>query len=637
MTAEQAILLGISVLLLLVAHGARAARWAFLFPPNYVGGRLTLLIGLGIAYAVNALVPLRIGEIIRGAVVTRLNRVRFPYVMATIVAERVADLVAVAALIILSSAIVAEPADALGAATIFAAAAAALVLFALVVRRSETVRRWIWRFSGIFNDRIRIGIADFVWSSAETIAGGSLLRWRFLLATFGMWSLYLAAYAALGQALGAPLLEVVAAVVAHPLESLAATLGRAGTILDHQSLLIFVITPIFLILAYGALMQNGVFARAAGLILRHGRSGRGAPSLQRDRFSGETGYESFLGALFSGEDRAVSGFGMEAIDDCIVHKFFHGGSDAVTALVETGQQRLLIRKFAVGGAAMKLKTQFDWLLRHQDSGLPLVQVVGERHGTRVYSYDMPLVTPANDFYDVIHSSTTAGNRDRLEQVLTSIHEFHGLSVGVDADDAVVSRYLAEKATANAQAILSFAHRAIGRDEYSINGVTYDLGEWQCLADASWLLAQIRNRATATIHGDLTVENVIIAPDDPAGLYIIDPNPENIFDSPMIDWAKMMQSLHLGYETLNRSASCIATGNAIQLAASRSQKYAELHQVLEERIRASFGEDGVREVYFHELVNYLRLTTYKLRQSHQRGIAFFACTSLLLRQYQERFR
>ena len=55
------------------------------------------------------------------------------------------------------------------------------------------------------------------------------------------------------------------------------------------------------------------------------------------------------------------------------------------------------------------------------------------------------------------------------------------------------------------------------------------------------------------------------------------------------------------------------------------------------IVARFGDDdALREVYFHELVNYLRLTLYKIRQSPTRGLAFFGCTSLLLRRYTERF-
>jgi hypothetical protein len=627
------LLLFLAILLLMIAHGARAARWAFLFPRKYLTGRLTLLMALGIGYAVNALVPLRVGELIRGAVVTRLKNVRFSYVMATIVAERVADLVVLGILIAVTAA---HRTHAMAVAALFVGVAAVTVLLALTIQSSGRARRLVWAAAGVFNDRIRVALADFVWSGAEMLVGGALLRWRFLLGTVVMWALYMAAYAAFGRAIGAPVLDVVAAIVQQPLESLAVSLSGSGTIPEQSSLLIFVLTPILLILGYGLLMQSQAFARSANLILRHGKSGQGSPNAQSERFSAASGYESFLGALFSGDDQTVSGFGMEAIDDCIVHKFYHGGSDAVTALVEANQ-RLIIRKFAVGDAANKLKVQADWLRRHSVPDLPLVDVIGERIGTSVYSYDMPLVTPANDFYDVIHSSSALRNRERLIRVLGLADGLHTRTAAGEAEPADVIRYVDEKVTANAAKIEDFARHAIGRDDYSINEVPYDLKEWRCFSDRDWVLAQLRDRRVATVHGDLTVENVIVAPDHQLGLYIIDPNPANIFESPLIDWAKMMQSLHLGYETLNRGISCSQAGSAIQLAAARSQAYAELHDLLEQEIMSRFGDDGLREVYFHEMVNYLRLTTYKLRQSHVRGLGFFACTSLLLRRYRERWR
>ena len=49
-------------------------------------------------------------------------------------------------------------------------------------------------------------------------------------------------------------------------------------------------------------------------------------------------------------------------------------------------------------------------------------------------------------------------------------------------------------------------------------------------------------------------------------------------------------------------------------------------------RARFGEDGLREIYFHELMNYLRMMPYKIRQNPKKAICFFACTSILLGQY-----
>ena len=98
----------------------------------------------------------------------------------------------------------------------------------------------------------------------------------------------------------------------------------------------------------------------------------------------------------------------------------------------------------------------------------------------------------------------------------------------------------------------------------------------------------------------------------------------------------MQSLHLGYESLNLGVSCRKTESGLVLATMRSHSYAELHAMLEAQILGRFGADGLREVYFHEIVNYLRLTPYKIRQHQMRGLGFFACTTILLERYWERW-
>ena len=137
-----------------------------------------------------------------------------------------------------------------------------------------------------------------------------------------------------------------------------------------------------------------------------------------------------------------------------------------------------------------------------------------------------------------------------------------------------------------------------------------------------------------VHGDLTIENIIIAPQMNPKWYIIDPNPDNIFNSQLIDWAKLMQSVHLGSEGLNRNFSCVIENNSIQLLFTKSQAYTELHDQLVSIIRIQQGNDKLREIYFHELINYLRLTPYKIRQDAKKGLCFFACASILLKRYLE---
>jgi hypothetical protein len=636
MSGGDSLLLLLSVLLLLAAHVARAVRWGFLFPKKQAqSDRTGLLIGLGIGYAINALVPFRLGEVLRGVVAGRLRRTRLAEVMATIVAERAADLFILALFIAATWRSAADPAFAFRTAALFAGAAVLIGASATVVVRSAAARRFLWRLAGIFNPRIRVAIADFAWSTAETVAGGTLLRWRFTVATVGMWALYAGAYTTFARATHVGLAEVFEAVLQHPLASMAIGSGQASAEAGGLQLHVFVLAPVLLILILNPLARSRPVARAATPLLRIGKSGRCSHAARSERFTGTASYEDFLDALFSDARRAVSGFGMGAVDDCVVHRFYQGGSDALAALVET-QGQLVIRKFAMGGAAARLQVQAEWLRRHSAPSLPLVEVIGGRKTSGAYSYDMPLVDGASDFQDSIHSSPAGENKARLLRILDRIDALHGNTALGAAPTGLVERYVEEKIVRNAEAIAAFARQAIGSHEYSINGEPFDFGEWSCFADRAWLTSQLRRRDVATIHGDLTVENVIVAPEQPYGLYIIDPNPENIFESPLIDWAKMMQSLHLGYEALNRSVSCVQSGSALRLPIARSQAYAELHGTLESEIETRFRDDGLREVYFHELVNYLRLTTYKIRQSPQRGLAFFGCTSLLLRRYKERF-
>ena len=74
-----------------------------------------------------------------------------------------------------------------------------------------------------------------------------------------------------------------------------------------------------------------------------------------------------------------------------------------------------------------------------------------------------------------------------------------------------------------------------------------------------------------------------------GMYIIDPNPENIFDTPLIDWAKLMQSLHLGYESLNKVPTCKWKDGAFEMILTRSHAYDELHKFTRRTLANRFGD------------------------------------------------
>ncbi|SIS52886.1 lysylphosphatidylglycerol synthase domain-containing protein [Phaeovulum vinaykumarii] len=632
-------LLALASLVLVCAHALRAARWSLLFPDGSLVPRFSYLLGLSAGYLVNTFVPLRLGELLRIAVVSQRSGHRLALVGATVVVERITDLVAVAAIFAAIALLGGAGAPGWGGPAALIGLAAAGVALALAIPRVMRVRRLLWSLAGLFNTRISLGLADLFWVFSELIASRVVLRLPYLAMSAVMWAAYILSYNLFAAAIGLGSVNATVAILSDPMGSQIDSFGGGG--LEGRGLwlamnyVIYTAGPLAVIQAIGLLLDRRGARRLLEVIRHAGRTGEIGPA-GRDRFMTPDVYNRFLSDLFRGADPLATRFWREALGDCVMHRFFNGGSDAITALVEV-DERLAIRKFAIGPAGEKLRAQADWLRAHEGGPLPLVRVAGARQSGDVQCYDMPFVVPANDFFDVIHTRDHAHSAALLRQVIDGIEAFHAAHPGPPAEDRVIEAYLDAKARANAQTILAFVRTEIRGESLEINGRRFDLARFETLTDRGWLRAQIRSRRTAVIHGDLTIENIIIAPQEDAGLYVIDPNPDNIFNTPLIDWAKLMQSLHLGYETLNRGLDCTLDGaGAIRVHATRSHAYSRLHDTLVEEFTTRHGPETLRELYFHEIVNYLRLTTYKIRQDRLRGLGFFACTMMILDEYLERW-
>ena len=617
-----------AVVMLFVAHVVRAMRHALLFPEGDAPERFNLLLGLSLSYAVNTLVPFRVGELVRVLFIAVRLRLRASYVAATVLAERLSDVVVVATcMVALSLTVGRSPWQAVP----LIVAAVVVVGIVGVVRRSKRARQFVWRVAGIFNETIRIAVLEFLWTAGQLVREGQLFRPMYLLTTVGMWLFYLTAYELFAEANGLTLVGVSASLLGAPLQPLVEEVTRVeGISRLTLAYLIFTSVPVAAIIAYGYLRQRREIQRVVRAAKRIGLGSEPMVAVPTShRFRETSDYGVFLRAHFSTADQIVSRFVVDATEDAIVHRLLPGGSDALTAIVEV-KGTLGIRKFAIGDAGEKLQVQAQWL-RDQQEILPLAQVVGEQRSAQRYQYDMPYVITARDFYDIIHTAPLRHSMDLLREVIVDVDAFHRRGARGDASDSVVDAYLSKKALANARTILDHARGIVG-DEYVINGEAYALADWDHVLDMDWLRAQVHTRDTSVIHGDLTIENIIVCPEYARGWYIIDPNPDNVFNSPLIDWAKMMQSLNLGYEGLNRGVYATSQGDGLRVPFTKSNAYVQLHTLLSHMLARQLGAARLREVAFHELVNYLRLTPYKFRHNPPKGVTFFACTSILLRRY-----
>ena len=114
------------------------------------------------------------------------------------------------------------------------------------------------------------------------------------------------------------------------------------------------------------------------------------------------------------------------------------------------------------------------------------------------------------------------------------------------------------------------------DRIWINGRSYrNLKELGRLFDHNALRTLFAADPVADIHGDLTVENIICRTDvenPDKAWYIIDPNTGNLHDSPYLDYGKLLQSLHGGYEFMMMTPRCTVQENHIDFQLTRSAAY-----------------------------------------------------------------
>jgi len=113
----------------------------------------------------------------------------------------------------------------------------------------------------------------------------------------------------------------------------------------------------------------------------------------------------------------------------------------------------------------------------------------------------------------------------------------------------------------------------------------------------------------TVHGDYTLENILIKNDD---IKIIDPNPEVDLPVRSLDWAKLYQSLHSGYELyfseINNSES--------------QEKMHHYFKYIENYIHVNYGVENVLRTKFMEAIHLIRLLPYQVNSGEETWSHFF---------------
>lgn len=406
---------------------------------------------------------------------------------------------------------------------------------------------------------------------------------------------------------------------------------------------IYFLSPIVLVLVYAYISGFNAFAWLARIMRELTKLEYYSSISEIGRLHGfrsDTQYHAFLNRFFCGQTGLLADFEQKGIADVHLHRVFHGGSGAVTALVEVNDA-LRVRKFASGSLAAKLEIQHDWLLQY-NSQLPLVNVISSYSDEFNYFYDMSYVGGCLGLYEAIHTLPLDKSIVIFDEVLESLFNFHTITEVEVASDDLVRSYVNAKVISNYEIIKREFSELFELESLEINGKIFDIKDLELFNDVDWLVEQLCDRRQCSIHGDMTIENImLITAVSNNNWFLIDPNPINVFQSPLIDFSKLMQSLHLGYESLHRmpkaSLSVSDSRGALSIALHRSTQYEKIYAHVVNKLNYTIGEDKIKEIYLHECINYMRLIPYQLKTSHEAGLAFFACLCMLISEYQQKYK
>jgi hypothetical protein len=311
--------------------------------------------------------------------------------------------------------------------------------------------------------------------------------------------------------------------------------------------------------------------------------------------------------------------------DVRIIRDFSTGSNA-TVMLCLNQSATFYRKLALGRDGDKLYEQLQWLRRHEHI-LPLPVVIHEQYNAGCCIYDMEYHAGAVTLFDFIHSNSKEGSWRILESAIELLRgNLHAVNPR-PADKELTSQYIQDKIYGNISKIESARElkALLEYDALLINGKSYrnlkHLKQW---LEKPFLLRVFADDVFSDIHGDFTMENLVyFGRNRDCPFYYIDPNTGNLHDSPALDYAKLLQSLHGDYEFLVYTDKVSVRRNEIQFIAAGSKRYADLYAKYHEYLERHFSRNQLRSIYFHEIVHWLRLMPYKIEKDGQRAILFFA--------------
>ena len=622
---EKGKMLIIAIVLVCLAHFIRTLRWELFVKTYEKPNTKNLLQSLSIGYFINSFIPFKAGDLVRAWISGRKMKNGRGFALATVIVDRYLDILVVGILFAIFSAFNLDSADSVWFYMFLAVGVLTVTLLVYILR--GYVKRVLKNIAAIFNVGIEIRLLRFFWSLIWSFKDifKKISKTRLLLETLGMWILYLASYYCFAAFLSHQGSNVNWLDVFYMLFTKNSIhVGSLGAITFTQGMMnvqmiwtgIYLFAPIVILFVISLCLKSKddetLDSEEEYLNL--------IPQLD------ENERLNFLETYFSNERREYIESYLKINQNILIIRDYSAGSNATTMLCMNNGKNFF-RKYAFGADGDKLYQQIEWLQRFKNI-IPLPDIMQYQKQDNFCYYDMPYDSQAVGLFDYAHSMPKENAwkfiKKATECLENSLYEVNQRP----ADKATIDEYIKSKVNKNLDKIMNakYLKRLMEYDEIIINGRSFhNLPYYLPYLSEEHLYDIFKNDTYSEIHGDLTIENIICTrnADGDDDFYIIDPNTGNVHDSSNLDYGKLLQSIHGGYEFLMATKNVSIEKNRINFVFTKSEAYTYLYDMLDKYMREHFEEERVKSIYYHEIIHWLRLMPYKIEKNGKRVLLFYA--------------
>ena len=618
-------ILVLAIILICIAHVMRMLRWELFVKTYEKPNTKNLLQSLSIGYFINSFIPFKAGDLVRAGISGRKMTNGRGFALATVIVDRYLDILVVGILFTIFSAFNLDSADSVWFYMFLAVGVLAVTLLVYILR--GYVKRILKNIAGIFNAGIEIRLLRFFWSLIWSFKDifKKISKTRLLLETLGMWILYLASYYCFAAFLSHQGSNVNWLDVFYMLFTKNSIhVGSLGAITFTQGMMnaqmiwtgIYLFAPIVILFVISLCLKSKddetLDSEEEYLNL--------IPQLD------ENERLNFLETYFSNERREYIESYLKINQNILIIRDYSAGSNATTMLCMNNGKNFF-RKYAFGADGDKLYQQIEWLQRFKDI-IPLPDIMQYQKQDNFCYYDMPYDSQAVGLFDYAHSMPKENAWKFIKKATECLENSLYKVNQRPADKATIDEYIKSKVNKNLDKIMNakYLKRLMEYDEIIINGRSFhNLPYYLPYLSEGHLYDIFKNDTYSEIHGDLTIENIICTrnADGDDDFYIIDPNTGNVHDSSNLDYGKLLQSIHGGYEFLMATKNVSIERNRINFVFTKSEAYTYLYDMLDKYMREHFEEERVKSIYYHEIIHWLRLMPYKIEKNGKRVLLFYA--------------